>query len=190
MKPLLYIIISIATTAVCWGIYGPVLHWGQAAMGSGKWRPFMCVGIAYFAIAIVVPLIVLNALNLESGKEYQWTMKGAIWSLAAGAAGAFGALGIIMALNFGGDPRYVMPLVFGFAPVINTLWTGYWNKQWNQMNAPFLAGLILVVVGAVVVLIFQPRKAPVKTAVKPSAEQVSAYASGQDPLTESVSRSS
>ena len=40
-----------------------------------------------------------------------------------GAAGALGALGIIMAFNFGGKPVYVMPLIFGGAPVVNTFFT-------------------------------------------------------------------
>ena len=38
--------------------------------------------------------------------------------------GAIGALGIILAFNFGGKPVYVMPLVFGGAPVITTLLVG------------------------------------------------------------------
>ncbi len=39
--------------------------------------------------------------------------------------GALGALGIILAINFGGNPIYVAPLVFGSAPVINSFLTIY-----------------------------------------------------------------
>jgi hypothetical protein len=161
MDKFLLVLASIATTALCWGIYGPVLHWGQAGMGGARMRPFMGVGIAYFVIAIVVPIVLVYVLQQESDTKYQWTWKGTFWSLAGGAAGAIGALGIIMAFNFGGKPDYVMPLVFGFAPVINTLFTMYFNQSWKYINgiqgSMYFAGLILVAVGAVVVLTFAPK---------------------------------
>ena len=82
-------------------------------------------------------------------------LSGVLYDLA-GAAGAFGALGTILALSSGGKPIYVMPLIFGSAPVVNTL-TGILAKNaWSQISEWFLAGLILVAVGAVVVLVFQP----------------------------------
>jgi hypothetical protein len=155
------VLISIAVTALCWGVYGPVLHWGQAGMGGARLRPFMGVGIAYFLIAIVVPIVLVYVLQQESEEKYHWTSKGIFWSLAGGAAGAIGALGIIMAFNFGGRPDYVMPLVFGFAPVINTLFTMYFNQTWKYIGgiqgSMYFAGLILVAVGAVVVLTFAPK---------------------------------
>jgi hypothetical protein len=70
------------------------------------------VGLAYFVIAVLAPLPLMQ-LFVEAGT---WTFRGVAWSLAGGAAGALGALGIIMAFNFGGKPIYVMPLVFGGAP--------------------------------------------------------------------------
>ena len=70
---------------------------------------------------MVVPLALLYLQPWSEPGE--WTMPGSAWSLAAGAAGAVGALGIILAFNFGGKPIYVMPLVFGGAPVVNTLIT-------------------------------------------------------------------
>ena len=84
------------------------------ARKSFKPEPFLCVGLAYFVIAVIVPLGAL-ATWTEQGS---WTFTGVVWSLAAGAAGAIGALGIILAFNFGGKPIYVMPLVFGGAPVV------------------------------------------------------------------------
>src|SRR5690606_15339274 len=81
-----------------------------------------------------------------------------IWSLAGGAAGAIGALGIIMAFNFGGKPIYVMPLVFGGAPVINTFTTLVKSGRGIADASPiFYAGLIVVAVGAVTVLVFAPK---------------------------------
>ena len=107
---------AIALTAICWGVYGPVLHFGQNDLDSSL-RAFVCVGLAYFLIAVLAPLLLIMRFR-EKGS---WTVQGVLWSLLAGSAGAMGALGIILALRFGGNPVYVMPLVFGGAPVVNTL---------------------------------------------------------------------
>jgi hypothetical protein len=175
MEKFALVIMSIATTALCWGIYGPVLHWGQAGMGGARLRPFMGVGIAYFLIAIVVPIILVYFLKQESETKYHWTWSGAIWSLAGGAAGAIGALGIIMAFNFGGKPDYVMPLVFGFAPVVNTLFTMYFNQTWKNVTmvqgSIYGAGLIMVAVGAVLVLTAAPKVKPGSHSAKPAIEK-------------------
>jgi hypothetical protein len=163
-KPLTFlelaaILVSIGLTALCWGCYGPTLHKGQMYMAGSRLRPFLCVGIAYFAIAVVVPMVILSSYN-EPG---QWTIVGTFWSLAAGAAGAVGALGIIVAFNFGGRPIYVMPLVFGGAPVVNTVTSVIHDGTFNQIGAPFYVSLLMVIMGAVCVLVFAPRpekKAP------------------------------
>ena len=151
MLQFLGMIAAVALTAVCWGVYGPVLHFGREAMHSSL-RPFVCVGLAYFLIAVLIPLVLLSR-----GERGGWTTRGVIWSLLAGAAGACGALGVILALGFGGKPIYVMPLVFGGAPVVNTLLTAFMNRAFDQLKAPFLAGLILVILGAVTVLVFKPQ---------------------------------
>jgi len=152
MLQFLGMLAAIALTAICWGAYGPVLHFGREAMHSSL-RPFVCVGAAYFVIAVLVPLLLLA----RGGERGSWTTKGVIWSLAAGAAGACGALGVILALGFGGRPIYVMPLVFGGAPVVNTLLSAVFNRAFDQLKAPFLAGLVLVILGAVTVLVFKPQ---------------------------------
>ncbi len=152
MTHLLGMLAAIALTAFCWGVYGPVLHFGRDAMQSAL-RPFVCVGLAYFLIAVIAP-VMLMARGREKGS---WTTTGVLWSLLAGAAGSLGALGVILALTAGGRPIYVMPLVFGGAPVVNTLLTAFLNKAFGQLKAPFLAGLILVITGAVTVLVFKPQ---------------------------------
>jgi hypothetical protein len=167
MKQFLGMLAAIALTAFCWGVYGPVLHFGREAMHSNL-RPFMCVGLAYFVIAVIVPL----ALLARGGERGGWTSKGVLWSLLAGTAGAVGALGVILALGFGGKPIYVMPLVFGGAPVVNTLFTAFMNRAFDQLKAPFLAGLILVITGAVTVLVFKPQpQAPAAPAAVAAAAQ-------------------
>ena len=154
--------LSIAVTALCWGAYGPVLHKGQARMNGSRLRPFLCVGLAYFAIAVIVPLFLLGTFEEPGGFQ---NIGGALWSLAAGAAGAIGALGIIYAFNFGGKPIFVMPLVFGFAPVINTFTETFTKGLLGQVSTMFFVSLSMVIAGAVIVLVFAPRgKPPVKAA--------------------------
>lgn len=152
MKSFAALLVFIALAMLSWGVYGPVLNWGKQDMAGSALRPFICVGLAYFAIAVVTPGVLLRLV----GEAGHWSTTGIIWSLAAGAAGALGALGIILALAFGGSPLYVMPLVFGGAPVVNTFLTMYWSKSFRQVSPIFIAGLILVVVGAVTVLVFRP----------------------------------
>ena len=150
-------IASIALTALCWGSYGPVLHKGQAKMGGSRLRPFLFVGLAYFVIAVALPLLLQSYLPPDPGT---WNFPGIAWSLAAGAAGAIGALGIIYAFNFGGKPIYIMPLVFGGAPVINTLTSTIADQTYNQLEWPFYISLFLVIAGAVTVLTTAPRGKP------------------------------
>ncbi len=139
-----------------WGAYGPVLHKGQMKMGGSRLRPFLCVGIAYFFIAGAIPLAVIPLLSSAG----QWNTAGMIWSLAGGAAGALGALGIIYAFNFGGKPIFVMPLIFGMAPVMNTITTVTENANWGHIGPRFLAALAVTIAGAVTVLIYAPKPAP------------------------------
>lgn len=151
----------IAMTALCWGAYGPVLHKGQARMGGSRLRPFLCVGLAYFAIAVVVPYFLLG--SFPEGES--WDLAGFGWSMLAGAAGAVGALGIIYAFNFGGKPVYVMPLVFGLAPVVNTFTETISKGLFDQVSNEFWASLVMVIIGAVMVLLCAPRgKKPVPSA--------------------------
>ena len=155
---------SIATAVICWGAYGPTLHKGQAAMMQSRLRPFICVGMAYFIIAVIVP----NLYLVVSPEASVYNFSGTTWSLLAGAAGAFGALGIIMAFNFGGKPVFVMPLIFGGAPVVSTLITTKVNGLWGEIGPMFLAGMMLVIAGAAMVLVFAPKGHPPAPAPQPT----------------------
>ena len=164
---ILWVTLSIALTAVCWGAYGPVLHKGQAKMGNSRLRPFLCVGLAYFVIAVVGPMLMLSGFPEPGGWSPDGNWTGIPWSLGAGAAGAIGALGIIYAFNSGGKPLFIMPLVFGFAPVVNTLTTIVTDNLFGRVSNMFFASLAMVIVGAVMVLVFSPRgKPPAKAPVE------------------------
>jgi hypothetical protein len=143
------------------------------AMSGSRFRPLICVGISYFLIAVLVPLFMLH-FNPTTDEI---SPGGTFWSLLGGAAGAIGALGIIMAFNFGGKPVYVMPLVFGGAPVVNTFASIVQTGTYSQIGPLFYAGLLLVIGGAVTILVFAPKgkphePAPTKPAGTPPAEAV------------------
>ena len=155
---------GILLTVLCWGAYGSVLHKGQHALGNDRLKPLICVGIAYFVLAIIVPVVVLS-INGKLGGG--WSFSGISWSLAAGAAGACGAFGIILALTYGGSPTFVMPLVFGGAPIINVMVSMYFQgitfKDAGAKLPMFMAGVVMVAVGAAMVLVFAPKpKVPPK----------------------------
>jgi hypothetical protein len=177
-----YRILSILTVVACWGAYGPVLHKGQAAMDHSRLRPLICVGLAYFAVAVVVPFLLLNSVLPEASSFAN--VSGTLWSLAAGAAGAIGALGIIMAFNFGGKPVFVMPLVFGGAPVVNVLFDTYHKGQFGELSPWFLAGLILAIAGSAMVLVFAPRgKPPTQKQTTPAEPEPPAAEKQPNPIT-------
>lgn len=176
-------------TALCWGAYGPVLREGSELMGKDRLRPFICVGIAYLVVAIVMPILLLQ---IWPGGE--WTSRGTIWSLVAGMLGAIGALGIILAFNVGGSPIWVMPTVFGFAPVV-AAFTSLWlsgNLATARDSRPFpwlLAGLIMVGVGTVFVQVaavritsIKPKPAPESRATPPAEPNREDVAATPSPL--------
>ncbi len=155
----------VALTALCWGCYGPLLHIGQMKMHGSRMRPFICVGLAYVVVAIVGPLTVWTAL----GADGELSARGVFWSLAGGTCGALGSLGVILAFTFGGKPVYVMPLVFGGAPVVNTFISIAMTGSFSAISPFFYAGLIVVVAGAVSVLVFAPRGSPDPAAASTAA---------------------
>lgn len=179
------VLAAILLTVLCWGSYGNVLHEGQRLLNNTKLPALICVGAAYFVIAIAVPLLLMYGIGIDS--NVTWSTSGVLWSLAGGAAGALGALGIIMALSNGGTPGYVMPLVFGGAPVVNTLIVISVNNLWTKINPLFPFGLLLVVVGAVIVLVSAPRPAKSeKHAEEPAAASASVEPGNASPSASGV----
>lgn len=151
---------AIAMAVVCWGAYGPVLHLGQSKMGGSRLRPFCCVGIAYFLIAVAVPVMILMAAPDGITLTFEQIASGMTWAVLAGGAGAMGALGIILAFNYGGKPIFVMPLVFGFAPVINTFVSMFVAGTLDKISLYFIGALLMGIAGAVTVLLFAPKAKP------------------------------
>ena len=86
MRERAMVILFTAMTVLCWGVYGPMLHRGQTAMAGSRLRPLICVGLAYFLIAVIVPTLLLT----QWAEPGQFTFSGTVWSLAGGAAGCWG----------------------------------------------------------------------------------------------------
>ena len=139
--------------ALSWGMYGPTLHGGQVKLGS-PFRALLCVGIAYMLVGVLVPVVALS-MQGELGKG--WNAGGFTQATIAGGLGALGAVFIIYAFRAGGLPMYVMPLVFGGAPLVNVLFTMYLHPPKTTPNPLLYLGFLLVAGGASLVLYFKPQ---------------------------------
>ncbi|MGH9791381.1 MAG: hypothetical protein ACRD5W_09245 [Candidatus Acidiferrales bacterium] len=136
---------------VSWGMYGPALHKGQVALGSPM-KALLCVGVAYFLIGVLVPVGALAQQGDLKGVHAQ----GTIGATLAGALGAIGAVCIIFAFKAGGLPAYVMPLVFGGAPLVNVLVSIWLHPPKVAPNPLLYVGFLLAAAGAGMVLYFKP----------------------------------
>ena len=152
-KPMLWVVFAIGA-ALSWGVYGAMLHQGQMRLGNPL-RAMLCVGVAYFLIGVIVPVAGLATQNQLSAQGFN--LYGTTWATVAGALGAIGAGCIIWAFKSGGLPTYVMPLVFGGAPVINVLVSMLIHPPKSSINPLLFLGFALVVVGASLVLYFRPQ---------------------------------
>jgi len=136
--------------ALSWGIYGVLLYKGQVGLGNPM-KALLCVGLAYFALGVIVPLA-----NLGPGGLTGFTGGGTTMATIAGALGAAGAICIIFAFRNGGIPTYVMPIVFGGAPIVNALLSMALNPPKEHVNPLLYVGMVTTVVGASLVLYFKP----------------------------------
>jgi hypothetical protein len=144
-------LVFVLGAVLSWGLYGPALHRGQIALGNPL-RALLCVGIAYFLIGVLVPVAGLAS----QGQLSDFTGAGSTAATAAGALGALGAVCIIWAFKAGGTPAYVMPLVFGGAPLVNVL-VSMWLHPPKAAPSPMLyLGYVLAASGAFLVLRFRP----------------------------------
>jgi hypothetical protein len=156
-----------------WGIYVPVLHEGQTKMGGDpktrSIRGFLCVGVAYFLTAVVVPVI----LMLARGDRFEFSTYGATFATLGGVAGAAGALCIILSIWAGGSPLYIAPLVFAGAPVVNSIFSLLWKTR--EVPGPlFFVGIVLAALGAGLVLYSKGELDRKKTAARPATPAVTA----------------
>src|SRR4051794_6856162 len=134
-------LLYVALAGLSWGTYVPLIFYGGNELGGkpgSRLMAILCVGIAYFLIGVLFPL------GMFLSKQTEWpdlTSTGLIFSGLAGVAGAVGALCVIFATKAavqtargsGLPPEtyklYIAPLIFGLAPVINTIVSMFWHPQ-------------------------------------------------------------
>jgi len=151
----------VAIAGLSWGTYVPLIAYGGKELGFNRFGALLCVGVAYFLIAVLLP-VALFFTKVEPTPK--WTTTGLIFASAAGVAGAVGALMVIFASKAAppGSPSsfYIAPLIFGLAPVINTVVSVLWHpKPGDPFNFAvempgwkLWAGILFVAVGAALVL--------------------------------------
>ena len=144
-------VLFVAGAVLSWGAYGVFLQQGQVQLGNPL-KALLCVGVAYFLIAVLIPIAGLSAQGGLSGFNTGGLMKATL----GGALGAAGAVCIIWAFKSGGLPFYVMPLVFGGAPIINVLIAMTLHPPKDAVNPMLYAGFLLASIGAAMVLYFRP----------------------------------
>jgi hypothetical protein len=144
-------VIFVAGAVLSWGAYGALLHQGQTQLGNPL-KALLCVGVAYFLIGVIVPVAALSAQGSLSG----FNSNGLMTATIAGALGAAGAACIIWAFKSGGLPVYVMPLVFGGAPIVNVLFSMVLHPPKSAINPMLYLGFLFASVGAGMVLYFRP----------------------------------
>jgi hypothetical protein len=166
-------LLYVGLAGLSWGTYVPLIFYGGSELGGksgARILAILCVGVAYFVIGVLFPLYLFL-----SGRE-QWPelkTTGLVFAGLAGVAGAVGALCVVFASKAAVDAAkaagvppatyrlYIGPLIFGLAPVINTLISLVWHPKPGE---PFhfdleglpgwklWLGIVLVGAGAFLVL--------------------------------------
>ncbi len=144
-------VVFVAGAVLSWGLYGASLHRGQIALGNPL-KALLCVGVAYMLMAVLVPVSALAS----QGDLRGFNPGGALTATIAGALGALGAVCIIYSFRAGASPLYVMPLVFGGAPLVNVLATMLIHPPRVAPNPMLYVGFLLAAVGAGMVLYYRP----------------------------------
>jgi len=163
---ILYVILA----GLAWGTYVPIIFYGGTELGgkaNARLLAILCVGIAYFVIGVMFPLVLFFT------GQYEWPgfkPAGLIFSSLAGVAGALGAICVIFASQAAAGAAtkanlppatyrlYIAPLIFGLAPIINTLISLVWHPQ-EEKTFHFVipgwklwVGILLVAAGVALVL--------------------------------------
>lgn len=145
-------------TVFSWGVYGVFLATGIMEMqdpAHGLLKSFLFVGLAYFLVAVLAPLLLL----MVRGAHWNYPPEGMAWSLIAGIAGALGAFGVLLAFAAHGQPGAVMAIVFAGAPIVNAFVSLVQHPPaggWGSIKLQFWAGILIAAAGGCLVTLFKP----------------------------------
>ena len=137
---------------------GAVLSWGAYGVPSTTVRCSSATakGAALrgraFIVAVLLPVAALSA----QGSLSNFNSGGLVLATISGVLGAAGAACIIWAFRTGGLPLYVMPLVFGGAPIINVILSAVMHPPKTTPNPLLYVGFLLASIGAGMVLYYRP----------------------------------
>ncbi len=194
---------------LAWGTYVPLIFFGGQMLSplspqgtpvgvGGRLASILCVGVAYFGLAVVIPVVLMA---VRDDAKADWRGVGLTFSALAGVAGAVGAICVIFASKAAVDAAkadgvnpatyrvYIAPLIFCLAPLINTLLSLVWHPDpktgdWSVFHFDLpgwklWAGIVMVSLGTFLVLMSKeeaevhkggPKAAPPAPAPSPSAE--------------------
>jgi drug/metabolite transporter (DMT)-like permease len=193
-------LVYVALAGLSWGTYVPIIFYGGNELGgkaNARLMAILCVGLAYFVIGVLFPLAMFM-----TGQQKWPEMKGVglVFASLAGVAGAVGAICVIFAskaavaaatsqgLKQETFRLFIAPLIFGLAPVINTLVSSIWHPKAGEpfhfaLELPgwkLWLGILLVGAGAALVL-FSKEEAEVKHAREHKAVPSVAVAQSENP---------
>ncbi len=190
-------LLYVALAGLSWGTYVPLIFYGGSELGgkpASRLLAILCVGVAYFIIGVLYPIYYLLRLPVKDRPERSFT--GLFFSGLAGAAGALGAICVIFATKSAIDAAmatgqhpgtyklYIAPLIFGLAPIINTLVSTVWHPSkgrplhfgWEVPHPLLWVGILLVGLGAGLVLYskeMSEKKSPAQAATSQKSEKQS-----------------
>lgn len=182
----------VIAAGLAWGTYVPIIFYGGTELTTrpgtvgGRLASILCVGVAYFVMAVVVPLVLMGT---RDDARPEWKLNGLIFSGLAGVAGAVGAICVIFASKAAVDAArlegvnpatyriYIAPLIFCLAPLINTLLSLVWHpKPGDAFHFGFDVpswhlplGILLVSAGTFLVLYSKEATEALKGGPKPPA---------------------
>jgi drug/metabolite transporter (DMT)-like permease len=92
----------------------------------------------------------------SQGQLNNFSSSGTTMATLAGTLGAIGAVFIILAFRNGGTPAFVMPIVFGLAPLVNVLISMLTHPPKEAPNPLLWVGYLLASAGVGLVLFYKP----------------------------------
>ncbi len=181
----------VVLAGLSWGTYVPIIFYGGTELTTkpgtigGRLASILCVGIAYFVMAVLVPLVMMQ---LRDDAQPDWKPNGLLFSGLAGVMGAVGAICVIFASKAAVDAAkvegvnpatyriYIAPLIFCLAPMINTLMSLVWHPKpgdpWNfHLEIPswhLPVGIALIAAGVFLVLYSKEAAEAAKGGPKPA----------------------
>ncbi len=92
--------VYVIVAGLAWGTYVPIIFYGGTELTTkpgtigGRLASILCVGIAYFVMAVVIPVVLMIS---NSEDQPAWKLNGLMFSGLAGVMGAVGAICVIFA---------------------------------------------------------------------------------------------